>query len=214
MRRPEFEQAFESLKPKQKEVLWPFLAYQSDEAIAHALGCTTANVRYHIANICKTFGFTNNEGESYSYRYDLVEAFIQHCSEKVSPQLKAKLIASQPDEPEFPGRPLAVDSQYYLERPPAEQRVLKVLKPGALVRIRGSRKTGKTSLLYRTLHRAREENCKTVAVKLYRAGDGILQDVKCFLQWFCIQVSDGVGIMPKLDDYWSELRGDGSSCSQ
>jgi hypothetical protein len=214
MNRQEFETHFESLTPKQKEVLWPFLAFQADEEIATTLRCTPANVRHHIANLCKRFGYTNDEGESYSYRHDLVEAFLQHRPDKVSAQWQAKLLATQPEEPEFPGRPLAVDSRYYLERPPAEQRALKVLKPGALVRIRGPRKTGKTSLLYRTLHEARRQGCQTAAVKLYRAGSGILGDVRRFLQWFCLQVSDEVGLPPKLEDYWSDLRGDASSCSQ
>ncbi|NEQ52530.1 MAG: LuxR family transcriptional regulator [Leptolyngbya sp. SIO3F4] len=210
----DFEEALESLTPAQKKVLWPFLAYQSDEEIAAYLNCTPANVRAHLTKICKKFGFTNDEGEYYSYRYDLVEVFIKHQQEKVSSQWREKLLASQPEEPEFPGRPLAVDSQYYLVRPPAEQRALKILKPGALVRIRGPRKTGKTSLLYRTLYEAREKGCQTAAIKLYRAGDGILEDAQRFLQWFCIQVSDGVGLTPSLEKYWSELRGDASSCSQ
>ncbi|RZM79556.1 AAA-like domain-containing protein [Leptolyngbya iicbica] len=214
MNRQEFETSFESLTPRQKDVLWPFLAFQTDEEIATELHCTPANVRHHIANVCKRFGYTNDEGESYSYRHDLVEAFIQHQPKKVSTQWQAKLLAAQPEEPEFPGRPLLVDSRYYLERPPAEQRALKVLKPGALVRVRGPRKTGKTSLLYRTLHQAREYGCQTAAVKLYRAGSGILGDVRRFLQWFCLQISDEVGLPPKLEDYWSDLRGDASSCSQ
>lgn len=214
MNRADFEQNLESLTPTQKKFLWLFLDYLSDDEIATDLGCTPANVRAHLANICKKFSFTNDEGEFYSYRHDLVEVFIKHWPEKVSPQWQAKLFTSQPREPEFPGRPLTVDSPYYRERLPAELKALKALKPGALVRIRGPRKTGKTSLLNRTLHEAKVKGYKTASVKLYRAGDCILEDVKHFLQWFCIQVSDGVGLPPKLEDYWSNLRGDASSCSQ
>jgi DNA-binding CsgD family transcriptional regulator len=214
MNRREFETCLESLTPKQKEVLWLFLAFHTDEEIASTLNCTPSNVRRHIANIFNQFGFTNDEGEFYCYRYDLVEVFREHLPKRVSAQWSTKLGATQPEEPDFPGCPLAVDSRYYLERPPAEHKALKILKPGALVRIRGPRKTGKTSLLYRTLHKAREQGCKTAVVKLYRADSDILGDVQRFLQWFCLQISDEVGLPPKLEDYWSELQGNATSCSQ
>ena len=216
MNRQDFEACLEKLTPKQREVLWLFLDYHSDKAIAEKLDYTPANVRAHIANICKAFGYTNGEGESYSYRQDVVQDFIQHWSEKVSPQWHQRLAytGAQAESPDFPGRPLKVDSPFYLERPPAENKALKVLNPGALVRIRGPRKTGKTSLLNRTLDIAKDKGCYTVWVKLYRAGDDILQDVERFLRWFCLEISDGVGLPPNLDEYWSDQRGQASSCSE
>ena len=216
MNRQDFEACLEKLTPRQKQVLWPFLDHQCDEAIAATLDCTPANVRAHLANICKIFGYTNGDGESYSYRQDVVQDFIQHWSDKVSSQWHQRLTITeaQAELPEFPGRPLRVNSPFYLERPLAEGKALKVLNPGALVRIRGPRKTGKTSLLNRTLHSAKDQGCHTVAVKLYRAGDDILQDVERFLRWFCLEISDGVGLAPNLDDYWSAQRGHASSCSE
>jgi serine/threonine-protein kinase len=216
MNRQDFEACLERLTPKQREILWLFLDCPGDEAIAKRLVCTTANVRAHLANICKTFGYTNGEGESYSYRQDVVQDFIQHYPDRVSPQWHERLTftQAQPEPPDFPGRPLKVNSPFYLERPYAEDKALKVLNPGALVRIRGPRKTGKTSLLNRTLHSAKDQGCHTVAVKLYRAGDDILQDVESFLRWFCLEISDGVELPPNLDNYWNDQRGYASSCSE
>jgi DNA-binding CsgD family transcriptional regulator len=214
MNHQEFQSSLESLTPRQREVLWLFLDARKDEEIAASLGFGKDNSRQHITNICKKFGYDNDEGESYSYRPELIMDFIQHQPDKVSDCWKDKFLPAQAEEPDFPGRPLAINTPYYLVRPPAEQLAIKVLKPGAVVRIRGPRKTGKTSLLYRTLHQAREKGCQTAAVKLYRAGNDILGDVNRFLQWFCLQIGDEVGLPPKLEDYWSDLRGDASSCSQ
>ena len=57
MNTKEFNEADERLTPKQKEVLKPFLAGKSEEAIAKTLDCTASNVRRHIANVCREFGF-------------------------------------------------------------------------------------------------------------------------------------------------------------
>ena len=209
-----FETSLESLTPRQKEVLWRFLAHQDDDEIAKSLDCTSANVRRHITNICKIFGFTNGEGEFFSYRHDLVEAFIYHCPEKVDSDWEKQLMASSPEEPEFPGRSLGFDSRFYLERPPTETRTRSVQKPGALIRIRGPRKTGKTSLLNQILHSVREQQYKVSVLNLYQAGSPILSNVQRFLQWFCIQVSEAVELPANIEDYWSNQIGDESSCSR
>ncbi|MFH7242058.1 MAG: AAA-like domain-containing protein [Spirulina sp.] len=212
MTREEFDDCLETLTPGQKKILWLFLDDKTIAEIAATLICGQPNVRRHISNICKAFGYSNGDGEFYSYRNDLVEDFLQHLPEKVGPGWKEKL-GTQAEQPDFPGRPFTVDSRFYINRPLAERKALRISDPAALVRIRGPRRTGKTSLLNRMIHSAQAQQYYTAIVGLYKPESDILQDLERFLHWFCLQVSEKVGLPPNLEDYWSTQQGHTSSCS-
>jgi hypothetical protein len=132
MREAEFTAIYEELTPKQRKVLQGFLAGATDEAIAVSLYVEASTIRRHLANICKEFGFSNTEGEHYSYREELVDLFAQHRPDLVHPQFTGKHLSDL----EFPGSPLAVDSPLYVMRSPIEDRCFKeITKPVALIRI-------------------------------------------------------------------------------
>ncbi len=104
MNTKEFNEAYERLTPKQKEVLKPFLAGKSEEAIAQNLDCTDSNVRRHIANVCREFGFANEDGEHLRQRQELVELFAKHRPQWVSAEVVKKYLGqtSPPVEIETP----------------------------------------------------------------------------------------------------------------
>lgn len=117
-------------------------------------------------------------------------------------------------ELEFPNGPVPLDSRLYIERPPIEIRTYaEVLKPGSLIRLKGPRQMGKTSLLRRILHHAKSHNIEVVSLSLHRVDQATLQDLDQFLRWFCANVSHQLGIPSRLDDYWNSDIGSKVSCT-
>ncbi|MCY7279219.1 MAG: AAA-like domain-containing protein [Phormidesmis sp. CAN_BIN44] len=115
---------------------------------------------------------------------------------------------------ELPDGPLVLDSPFYVERPPIESDCYKeILKPGSLIRIRGPRQIGKTSLLNRVLAYAAQQNYQIVRMNLRKAEKTVFTNLNRFLRWFCLNVSRQLNLEPKLDDYWDEEIGSKVSCT-
>lgn len=55
---------------------------------------------------------------------------------------------------------------------------------------------GKTWLLENLLSYAREKGYQTVKLDLLQAEDSIMDKLKTFLQWVCVDVSDSLDIEP------------------
>jgi len=116
-------------------------------------------------------------------------------------------------EPELPEGQVPLNSQYYIERIPAEPESFKaILQPGALIRIKGARRTGKTSLMERILHHASQHQCQTVSLGFQLADRDAFQNMNRLLQWLCASVGLGLKIPNRLNDYWDDLFGSKISC--
>ena len=115
---------------------------------------------------------------------------------------------------EFPEGPVALDSPFYVERPPLESDCYKeILKPGSLIRIRGPRRIGKTSLLNRVLAYAAQQNYQVVRMNLRKAEKTVFTNLNRFLRWFCLNVSRQLNLEPRLEHYWDEEIGSKVSCT-
>lgn len=115
---------------------------------------------------------------------------------------------------DFPEGPVALNSPFYVERPPIESDCYKeIIKPGALIRIRGPRQMGKTSLINRVMACAAQQNYQIVRMNLRKAEKTIFENLNRFLRWFCLNVSQQLKLEPKLDDYWDEEIGSKVSCT-
>jgi DNA-binding Xre family transcriptional regulator len=123
--------------------------------------------------------------------------------------------SSQPYHEAFAARPVALDSPFYVERPPIESNCYnEIREPGALIRIKALRQMGKTSLINRILAQAALENYRTVRLNLRQAERTVLSNIDKFLRWFCANVSQQLQLEPRLDDYWDEeLMGSLVSCT-
>lgn len=123
---------------------------------------------------------------------------------------------SQPSpaaEPELPEGQVPLRSGFYVERPPIETESYKtILQPGALIRIKGSRRMGKTSLMERVLHHAAQHQCKTVSLSFQLADRAVFQDATRLLKWLCASVGLGIQLPNRLADYWDDLFGSQISC--
>jgi AAA-like domain len=116
-----------------------------------------------------------------------------------------------------PGPPngqLPIDSPLYISRPPAENLCLEtILQPGGLIRVKAPRQMGKTSLVARTMAKAREYQFSTVMISLRLADSGIFRDLQRFLQWLCAVISQDLGLSPQIADYWDDLFGASYNCT-
>lgn len=109
--------------------------------------------------------------------------------------------------PELPEGQVELDSTFYVERPPIEQRCYtEIVKPGSLVRIKAPRQMGKTSLMARILQRAAQQGSRTVCLSLQLADQESFETLDRFLQWFCANISLQLRLDDRLDDYWKSRR--------
>ncbi|WP_017659285.1 AAA-like domain-containing protein [Baaleninema simplex] len=116
--------------------------------------------------------------------------------------------------PEYPGAPLPLQSPLYVERPPIETLTqLELHKPGCAIRIRGSRRMGKSSLLLRLLHSGRELGYATVTLDFQRAETEVLSDLNKLLRWFCANLKQQLGLSTPLNDIWDDDIGSKVSCT-
>lgn len=116
-------------------------------------------------------------------------------------------------EPLLPEGQVPLYSRFYVERPPSEADCYKaILQPGALIRLKASRRMGKSSLMARILNYAAKQGYQTVFLSLQLADPNVLQDLDKFLQWFSASVGLGMQKPNRLADYWDELFGSKISC--
>jgi AAA-like domain len=109
---------------------------------------------------------------------------------------------------------LAIDSPFYVDRPPIEQLVYEeIIQPGAVVRIKAPQHFGKTSLTIRSLTAARDKDFQTAILSLQLADTAVLQSLDRFLRWFCAVVSQNLNLPNPIEDYWNEAFGSSYSCT-
>ncbi|GAB4239685.1 MAG: hypothetical protein Kow00121_66300 [Elainellaceae cyanobacterium] len=115
--------------------------------------------------------------------------------------------------PELPEGQVPLDSTFYVERPPIEAESYKtVLQPGSLIRIKGTRRMGKTSLLARILDHAAQHHYQTVSLSFQLADRSVFQDLNRLLKWFCASVGLAMQLPSRLADYWDDVFGSQISC--
>jgi transcriptional regulator with XRE-family HTH domain len=114
----------------------------------------------------------------------------------------------------YPDGPVPLHSSLYIERPPIEALAYQeVLQPGCVIRIRAPREMGKSSLMLRILTFAETQGYYTVNLDCNQIDSSNLTDLNKFLRSFCLRVAMGLGLEPKLNDYWDEDIGSKLSCS-
>ena len=117
-------------------------------------------------------------------------------------------------DPEFPDGPVPLDSPFYVERPPLEERAYEeIVKPGALLRIKAPSKWGKTSLMSRILAYTDSQAYRIVRVNLQQADGSHLKSLDRFVRWFCANLTQQLGLDPKFDHYWDPDLGSKLSCT-
>jgi hypothetical protein len=219
MDRSDFDEILEGLTPVQRKVLKRFLAGATDEEIASELVCVPNNVSRHVSNVCKAFGFRNEEGEHYSYRDELVLLFYKYEPDWVSAEMRDRIAPPKPD-PEYPGRLVELGSPFYIEPIGITGSLIDkctkaVVKPGPLLRVRSPKRRGKTSLVWRVLDKAKTQGCQTVYLNLcdLKANEQLLSNLDQFLQWFCNTMSYELELESQVDSFWSKKLDSTQKCT-
>ena len=115
---------------------------------------------------------------------------------------------------EIPDGQVPLNSDFYIERPPNEERGYnEILSPGAFITIKSPMNMGKTSLMTRILAQARAQNYQTVTLNLQLAEASVLSDLAKFLRWLMANITLQLGIKSELDRYWDEDLGTKISCT-
>lgn len=116
--------------------------------------------------------------------------------------------------PEFPEGPVAIGSEFYIERQPLEARCWEMLGfSGALIRIKGPRQMGKTSLLNRLCLRAMQQRgLRVVRLNLAMAESGTLQDLDRLLRWLCAGLAQQLRLTVPPRQVWQADRGSIINC--
>lgn len=115
---------------------------------------------------------------------------------------------------DIPGGPVALSSPFYLSRPVLEAVALsEIAKPGGLLRLKAPQKMGKSTLMLRLIQQAASLDYRPVYLDLQLADHLVLAEPGRFLRWFCAAVSRGLGLDPKLDQYWDSEVSSNMNCS-
>ncbi len=108
----------------------------------------------------------------------------------------------------FPAGPVPLDSTFYVERPPLEGFAAEeVRQPGGLVRVKGPKQMGKSSLLIRLLAQAEKQGYRTAYIDFHPLNASLLEKPEIFLRWLCVGLSEQLELAPRLEDYWDTAVG-------
>jgi hypothetical protein len=114
----------------------------------------------------------------------------------------------------FPGSPIALQSPFYIERPPIESSAYReVHQPGSVICIQAPPKTGKSSLLIRILEQGREANYAIAMINFNAVDQATLQDLDQFLRWLCANVSLQLNLPSLVEEHWDEILGSKVNCT-
>ena len=105
----------------------------------------------------------------------------------------------------YPDGPIPLDSYFYIERPPLERKVYQeVTQTGCMIRIRGPKQMGKSSLVLRLLAFAQKLGYQTVNLNCNQLDRECLTDLNKLLRHLCWQIATKLGIDPNLKSEWNE----------
>ena len=135
----------------------------------------------------------------------VLDLYIRQNQDLLTSKVDRKEIASNKRDRELPEGILEIGSLYYIDRNPIESQCCqKILKSGALIRIKAPRYMGKSSLMERIIDRARQENYQIVSLDLDLTKEQVLEDLDLFLKWFCARMERELKLDRKLKEYWDD----------
>lgn len=114
----------------------------------------------------------------------------------------------------YPDGPVPLNSPFYMTRPPIDELAYReMIYPGCLIRIRGPKEMGKSSLVLRLLAFAQNQKYQTVVFNFNQIDLFYLSDLNKLLRCLGKQIANQLDIKVNLDEYWDEEIGAKLSCS-
>ena len=109
---------------------------------------------------------------------------------------------------------LPSDSPYYIVRASDSRVEGLIRKPGVTISICGPRQIGKTSLLARIAHQARNYQKQVAWIDFQLFERSALADAGTFYRQLCGRISDMLGIESQVEAFWKENNGDAFTCER
>ncbi|QIZ72383.1 AAA-like domain-containing protein [Oxynema aestuarii] len=110
----------------------------------------------------------------------------------------------------------AADRPFSIDLPDIEKRCYHAIaQPGALLRIKAPKRTGKTLLSAKILDFAARQGYRTAYLNLNLASQSDFTNLDRFFQWFCVSVAQMLQLPARLNDYWnSQILTSKMNCTQ
>jgi hypothetical protein len=105
---------------------------------------------------------------------------------------------------ETPYGTVVEDSPFYVLRKGEDEFINRVTEQGALLRIKAPRQFGKTSLLARTINKAKELGYHAVVLNFQAFADPTLSNLDMLLIQICKKVSKNLGLDDKVREVWDD----------
>ncbi len=181
----------------------------SQSTIHTFLNCKKRIDYLNFLEICNVLDFEIPDIADY-------EALDESEVEIPTPQISVPLPLPSTPDLEYPDVEIALDSPFYINRPPIEQRCFEEInKPGALIRIKAPQHMGKSSLRARILQQAASQGSLTVIIDFQFAEEEFFSSLDKFLLWFCDSIAEQIAgdnrqlletLMQELDEHWKSAQ--------
>ena len=131
--------------------------------------------------------------------------------------VRGRSVSSATENLTFPEGAVALDSPFYLERSRCESVCYETInQPGSLIRIKGAKCMGKTSLVKRILKQGQLQGKKIVYLDFLSVERSILKDLGKLLRWLCTMISLELKLDNKVKEYWgadTDFIGNNQNCT-
>ncbi|MEM6450377.1 MAG: AAA-like domain-containing protein [Cyanobacteria bacterium P01_D01_bin.105] len=120
---------------------------------------------------------------------------------------------SNVSQPSFPllTESLALDSPFYIQRDCEAKCCQLITQPGALIRIKSPKQTGKTSLMNRIIDAA--SDYPAITLNFQQVEQESLSSLDKLLRWICANISHRLKRSHNLDDVWNKDIGSKMNCT-
>jgi len=105
---------------------------------------------------------------------------------------------------EIPGGNIRIASKYYIERPGEKEFIQTITNTGALLRIKGPRQYGKTSLLSRIIYYAKEQDHTVVPFSFQQITTKQIQNLDNLLLQLCLHTTRKTGLPNRVKEFWDD----------
>lgn len=156
-----------------------------------------------------------NPRDRFASAREMLEALGSGTSYDLPPETPPTvLLSTTPMVLDNPEGQVGLDSAFYVERPPIEADCYETItRPGSLIRVKAPRQMGKTSLMERILHHARQQGYQIASLNFQSVDSEFLTSLDQFLQWFCATITYELNLDDKLADYWKGVLGSKNKCT-